>query len=96
MGRHPGDLNSSLSSPSSSSSLPNWKQMLLKDVMDQRLSSRPSCKQCGLWCKAGTFMLRSQSTVRPTMRQVSQAITGHCLPLSKPFSMITLGKLFDD
>ncbi|WRX12575.1 Protein kinase domain - like 10, partial [Theobroma cacao] len=38
MGRHPGDLISSLSSSSSSSSQPNCQQSLLKDVIDQRLS----------------------------------------------------------
>ncbi|XVE68365.1 hypothetical protein DITRI_Ditri09bG0062400 [Diplodiscus trichospermus] len=98
MGRHPGDLNSSLSSLSSSSLPPNWKQMLLNNVMDQRLSppvdqvanSVVSAAKLALSC------LDCNPQFRPTMRQVSQALTGHCLPLSKPFSTLTLGELFDN
>ncbi|XVE68364.1 hypothetical protein DITRI_Ditri09bG0062300 [Diplodiscus trichospermus] len=98
MGRHPGDLSSSLSSPPSSSSPPNWQQMLLKDVMDQRLS--PPVDQVAnnvvSAAKLALSCLDRNPQFRPTMRQVSQVLTGRCLPLSKPLTMITLGELFDD
>ncbi|XWS74575.1 hypothetical protein CRYUN_Cryun01aG0010200 [Craigia yunnanensis] len=93
MGRHPGDLISSLSS-SLSSSQPNWLQILLKDVIDQRLSppANQVANNVASAAKLAFACLHLNPQFRPTMRQVCQALGW--LPLSKPFSMITLGELF--
>ena len=102
MGRHPSELISSLlssasSSSSSSSSLPvtadHW---LLNDVMDKRPS--PLVDEVGelkvvVAVKIALACLCVNPQSRPTMQQIDRALSMQGPPLSKPFSMITLGEL---
>ncbi|XP_022762087.1 MDIS1-interacting receptor like kinase 2-like [Durio zibethinus] len=103
MGRHPGDLISCLPSSSSalastSTSIPNDNQLiLLKDVIDQRLSPpvRQVAKDVVSTTKLAFACLNGSPQLRPTMRQVAQALTHQSLPLPNPFSIIKLGELWD-
>ena len=100
MGRHPGELISSLlssASSSSSSSLPvtavHW---LLNDVMDKRPS--PPVDEVGelkvvVAVKIALACLCVNPQSRPTMQQIERTLSMQGTPLSKPFSMITLGEL---
>ncbi|XWS08264.1 hypothetical protein CRYUN_Cryun41cG0065100 [Craigia yunnanensis] len=95
MGKHPGDLLSWLSS---SASVPNDQQVLLKDVIDQRLS--PPIKEVSedvvFTTKLAFASLNGDPQLRPTMQQATQALTRQTLPLPNPFSIIKLGELLDD
>ncbi|XP_022752331.1 MDIS1-interacting receptor like kinase 2-like [Durio zibethinus] len=102
MGRHPVDLISCLPSSSSSAStstlVPNEnQQILLKDVIDQRLSPpvRQVAKDVVSTTKLALACLNGNHQLRPTMRQVTQALTRQSLPLPNPFSIIKLGELWD-
>ncbi|XP_022762089.1 MDIS1-interacting receptor like kinase 2-like [Durio zibethinus] len=101
MGRHPGDLISCLplsSSASTSTSVPNDnQQILLKDVIDQRLSPpvRQVAKDVVSTTKLAFACLNGNPQLRPTMRQVAQALNRQSLPLPNPFSIIILGELWD-
>ena len=94
MGNHPGDLLSYLSS---SASVPNDQQVLLKDVIDQRLSPpvREVSKDVVSTTKLALACLNGDPQLRPTMQQVAQALTRQTLPLPNPFSIIKLGELLD-
>ncbi|XP_057972807.1 MDIS1-interacting receptor like kinase 2-like [Malania oleifera] len=98
MGRHPGDLILSLpfssSLPSTSSSL-STHHVLLKDVVDQRLSP-PTNKLANevVWIvKLAFACLYSNPQIRPTMRQVSQKLAVKKPPLQKSFSTLTLNDI---
>ncbi|XP_022764366.1 MDIS1-interacting receptor like kinase 2-like [Durio zibethinus] len=103
MGRYPGDLisclpSSSSTSPSTSTSIPNDNQLiLLKDVIDQHLSPpmRQVAKDVVSTTKLAFACLNGSPQLRPTMRQVAQALTRQSLPLLNPFSIIKLGELWD-
>lgn len=102
MGKHPGELLASLSSPSLSSTsatLSDSQELLLKDVLDQRLSS-----PTGQLAKAITFVvtialacMRNTPESLPTMRFVTQELSDrtHNFP-SKPFGTITFCRLVSD
>ncbi|KAL6329663.1 hypothetical protein AAG906_026394 [Vitis piasezkii] len=82
MGRHPGELISSLlSSASSSFSSPS--------TVDHRLLN----DEVVAVVKLAFACLRVNPQSRPTMQQVGRALSTQWPPLSKPFSMITLGEL---
>ncbi|CBI23746.3 unnamed protein product, partial [Vitis vinifera] len=99
MGRHPGELISSLlSSASSSSTSPSTADhFLLNDVIDQRPSPPVNqvAKEVEVAVKLAFACLRVNPQSRPTMQQVARALSTQWPPLSKPFSMITLLELQD-
>ncbi|XP_043694467.1 MDIS1-interacting receptor like kinase 2-like [Telopea speciosissima] len=98
MGRHPGELLSSLSLSSSSSlasSSSVVQTIMLKDVLDQRLPP-PTTEVYGALVsvvKKAFTCLNVNPQSRPTMKHVSQELSSH-----KPFSIdkfhtVTLGEL---
>ena len=99
MGRHPGELISSLlsSASSSSTSPPTADHFLLNDVIDQRPSPPVNqvAKEVEVAVKLAFACLRVNPQSRPTMQQVARALSTQWPPLSKPFSMITLLELQD-
>ena len=99
IGRHPGDLILSLISSSgsaSSSSVTAVADSLLKDVIDQRIS--PPTDQISEEVVSAVKLAFACQHVnpqcRPTMRQVSQALSIKKPALQKPFPIITLRELF--
>ncbi|XVF82342.1 hypothetical protein PTKIN_Ptkin16aG0038900 [Pterospermum kingtungense] len=90
MGMHPGDLPLILSS-----SAPHDQQILLKDVIDQRLSPpiREVTKDVVSTTKLAFACLNGDPQLRPTMQQVAQALTRKSLPLPYPFSTVKVGEL---
>ena len=95
MGRHPGELISSLLSTSSSSSTPpsTLHHLLLNDVMDGRPS--PPVNQAAdgvaLAVKLAFACLHVHPQSRPTMQQVARVLSKNW----PPFSSITLDELLD-
>ncbi|KAB2010164.1 hypothetical protein ES319_D10G218000v1 [Gossypium barbadense] len=99
LGRHPGDLISYFSSlESTSSSLSNDQQVLLKDIIDQRLSLPVGQSAEDLVCtmKIALACLNGNPQLRPTMQQVSQALGRQSLPLPSPFKSIKFEELLSD
>ena len=96
MGKHPGDLFSSLISGSSSSSTTSSSHHLpIGDVLDQRISP-PAHELAGeVLClmKTAIACLNANPPSRPTMKQVSQQLLTKRLQLSKPLPVITCGEL---
>ncbi|KAK9019795.1 hypothetical protein V6N11_054303 [Hibiscus sabdariffa] len=92
MGKHPGDLLSYLSS---STPVPNDQQVLLKDVIDHRLSPPQSRaeKDVVTATKVAFACLNGNPQLRPTMQQVAEALSRQSLPLTSPFSAIKVGEL---
>ena len=97
MGRHPGELISSLlSSASSSSASPSTVgHFLLNDVIDQRPSPPVNqvAEEVVVAVKLAFACLCVNPQSRPTMQQVARALSKQWPLLSKPFSVITLGEL---
>ncbi|KAJ9178374.1 hypothetical protein P3X46_010262 [Hevea brasiliensis] len=95
MGKHPGNLISSLWSSTSSSSL-NDQHELLKDVIDQRLPLPQNQVAEGVvYITMLAFScLHVNPKSRPTMQQVSSKLIPKYPPISKPFSTIKLEELF--
>ncbi|XP_015887892.3 MDIS1-interacting receptor like kinase 2-like [Ziziphus jujuba] len=94
MGKHPGDLVLSLST----SPLIEVHQILLKDVLDQRLSPprRQVADQVAYIVEQAFACLNPIPQSRPTMKQVSEKLsTSSVLSLSKPLHMLTLKQLID-
>ncbi|KAL4386504.1 hypothetical protein GQ457_09G026580 [Hibiscus cannabinus] len=87
MGKHPGDLLSYLSS---STHVPNDQQVLIKDVIDHRLSPPQSQaeKDVVTATKVAFACLNGNPQLRPTMQQVAEALSRQPLPLTSPFSAI--------
>lgn len=107
MGKHPGDLISSLSSlissssfsssSSSSSSSFTTRGMLLNDVLDRRLPC-PMNQVAGemrFLLKLACACLHPNPQYRPNMQQVSVQLTKERKPLESSFHMLTLGQLLD-
>ncbi|EOY29543.1 Leucine-rich repeat family protein / protein kinase family protein, putative [Theobroma cacao] len=102
LGRHPGDLISSLSSslstfsPSCSSSA-TLHHVLLKDLFDQRLP--PPRKQVAAKLvsivKLASTCLHASPQSRPSMQQVSQQLSIQNPPSGNQFHTLTLGQLLD-
>lgn len=98
MGRHPGELLASLSSSSSSTTTTLFEnqELLLKDILDQRLPP-----PTGQLAEAVVFVVtialactRSTPKSRPNMRFVAQELSAQTHAFqSEPFGMITISKL---
>ncbi|KAL7262814.1 hypothetical protein ACSBR1_001050 [Camellia fascicularis] len=99
--KHPRDLISSLSSSSrlsSSSSLPTAYSILLTKVLDTRLPSPRTHveeEEVVLAAKKALACLHIDPQCRPTIRQVSMALSKQRPPLQKSFHLISLGQLYD-
>ncbi|XVF82437.1 hypothetical protein PTKIN_Ptkin16aG0047900 [Pterospermum kingtungense] len=91
MGKHPGDLLSS------SALVSHDQQILLKDVIDPRLS--PPVRDVIVSRDVVSIMkiafacLNGNPQLRPSMKQVAQALTRQSLPLPKPFSTTKMAEL---
>lgn len=93
MGKHPADLISSFAASSSSS--PNEEQMLVKDVIDQRLPTPENRVAEGVVhaAKIAFACLDANPESRPTMSQVSSHLVAKQHSLTKPFSEIKLEEI---
>ncbi|XP_048333237.2 MDIS1-interacting receptor like kinase 2-like isoform X1 [Ziziphus jujuba] len=92
MGKHPGDLISSLLlSPLLA------VDALIKDVLDQRLSPPRGriAHQVISIAEIAFACLQQSPQFRPTMKQVSRKLSTPLESLSEPFHMITIKQLFD-
>ena len=92
MGRHPGGLISDLLTP-------NGQQILVKDVIDQRLQPQRRnrvAEEVISTMKLSFTCLQANPHSRPTMQHVSKALTSdRPSPLLKPFLKISLGDLVE-
>ena len=98
MGRHPGELLSFLleSSSKSSSSKLSAQNMLLSEVLDQRLPpprNRVNTHDVVLVAALAFACLNAKPNGRPTMKQVSQKLVAHRSQLIKNFHEISIGDL---
>ncbi|BAT80989.1 hypothetical protein VIGAN_03062300 [Vigna angularis var. angularis] len=96
MGNHPGDLISSMHSPSSTSVTAN---LLLKDVMDQRLPLpvMPVVKEVVIIAKVAFACLNERPLSRPTMEDVYNKFVMPKSPLTREtLNTIVLGQLQND
>ena len=97
MGKHPGDLISLLSSSSLSSSATTStaNDILLKDMLDQRLE--PPRNQVARIvvsvAKLAFACLETNPQSRSAMQQISRELSIERSPLSEMFDKITLGQL---
>ena len=95
MGKHPGDLLSSLPAISSSSG----EDLLLQDILDQRLEPPTGdlAEQVVLVVRIALACTRANPDSRPSMRSVAQEMSARTLAshLSEPFRQITVSKLTD-
>ena len=92
MGKHPGDLISSLSSSTFTTC-----DVLLKDVLDQRLSlpiNRVTREVLSI-AKIAISCLHTIPQSRPTMQKVSEELLTQKPHLPNTLFMITLGEVFD-
>ncbi|KAH7858617.1 hypothetical protein Vadar_025915 [Vaccinium darrowii] len=98
IGRHPGDLVASLSSSSLESSPPSSRGILLKDLLDKRLPlpTNQAEEAVALAVKLALACLHPSPRSRPTMEQVSVALSKQKSHLQTLFLTITLGQLLDD
>ena len=91
-GKHPEDLISSLSSPTITIS-----DLLLKDVLDQRLSL-PTNEAAGEVLSIAKIAIACLHTIpqsRPTMQQVSQELSTQKSHLPNTLHTITFGEVVD-
>ena len=97
IGKHPSDLILFLSSPFASSSTSTPHNVLLKDVLDQRLAhpSNEVAKKVILVTKIASACLHANPQYRPIMRQVYQKLQTWKSAFPKPLHMMTLGDLID-
>ncbi|KAK9266191.1 hypothetical protein L1049_003437 [Liquidambar formosana] len=89
MGRHPGELLSSLSSSSA-------QNIMLNDVLDPRISPRLNpllAHDIVLVVTLAFACLRIKPQSRPTMQHVSQEFLARRTPLAKPFHAIPISQL---
>ncbi|KAF8370185.1 hypothetical protein HHK36_031779 [Tetracentron sinense] len=97
MGRHPGELISSISPllSSTSSAAAIELNILLKDILDQRLSppTHQVAEEVVSIMKLAFACLRDRPQSRPTMQHVSQNISIRNPPSLEPFQTIKLGQL---
>ncbi|KAK4602215.1 hypothetical protein RGQ29_011315 [Quercus rubra] len=91
MGKHPGELISSLASSST-------QHIMLKDVLDPRLSphiNQTIAQSVVLVVTLALAGLRSNPKSRPTMKQVSQELSVQRSQLPKPFAEISMRQLMN-
>ncbi|VVA26315.1 PREDICTED: MDIS1-interacting receptor like [Prunus dulcis] len=96
MGRHPGDLLESQLSKSSKSMTEDNAELLLKDLLDQRLEapSNELAKAVVVVMSLALGCIRTRPGSRPTMLYVAQKLSARSLPsLPEPFGMLTINKL---
>ncbi|XP_057441689.1 MDIS1-interacting receptor like kinase 2-like [Lotus japonicus] len=95
MGKHPGDLISSLFSSSSATATTLAYDLQLKDVVDQRLPQpmRPVVKEVVLIARMAFACLSESPRSRPTMEQVYNMFVMSKSPLMDTFSTIKLRQL---
>ncbi|KAL5582332.1 hypothetical protein UlMin_014774 [Ulmus minor] len=98
MGRHPEELLSFLlaSSSKSPSSKLSTQNMLLSEVLDQRLPpprNRADTHDVVLVAALAFACLHAKPNSRPTMKQVSQKLVAHRSQLTKNFHEISVGHL---
>ncbi|XP_031281004.1 MDIS1-interacting receptor like kinase 2-like [Pistacia vera] len=89
MGRHPGELLSSLSSS------PNQNMMLI-DLLDPRLpclADTMVVQDIALISRIAFACLSSKPKSRPTMHRVSHEFLGRKTPLEKPFHEISISEM---
>lgn len=94
MGKHPGEFILSLSASSSSST----KHIMLKDILDPRLSHplyRPVGPSVVLVVILALACLRSDPKSRPTMRHVSQELLVPRPALPESFHDISIQQLMN-
>ena len=92
MGKHPKDLISSLSSP-----IITIRNLLLKDVLDQRLSL-PTDEAAREMLSIANIAIACLHTIpqsRPTMQQVSQELSTQKSHLPNTLHTITFGEVVD-
>uniref|UniRef100_A0A2P2ME28 non-specific serine/threonine protein kinase n=1 Tax=Rhizophora mucronata TaxID=61149 RepID=A0A2P2ME28_RHIMU len=96
MGRHPGDLVSTISSSTFAASGPD--QALLKDVIDQRLPlPRGKLAEGVVYiAEIAVACLNANPQYRPNMRQVSLGLLNMRPTLIKSFSEIELAEILVD
>lgn len=94
MGKHPGDLISTLLS---SSEAPIAYGLLLKDVLDQRLPLpvNSAAKELVLIAKMAFACLSENPRSRPNMEEVYNMFVMSKSPLRETFRIITLGQLLN-
>ena len=90
MGKNPGDLISSLSSPTFTT-----YDILLKDVLDQRLSLPmiQAATEVLTIARIAIACLHTIPQSRPTMQHVSQELSTRKPPFPNALHTITLGEL---
>ena len=88
MGRHPGDLLTSLSSPSS-------QNFMLNEILDQRLPplNQLVAQDIFIVVTIALACLRTTPKSRPTMKCVSQVFLSHKKPIPNPLHAISLWRL---
>jgi serine/threonine protein kinase len=94
MGKHPGDLLTSLPAISSSQE----DDLLLKDILDQRLDppTEQLAEEVVFIVSIALACTRVNPESRPSMRSVAQEISAHTQAyLSEAFRLITISKLTD-
>jgi serine/threonine protein kinase len=94
MGKHPGDLLTSLPAISSSQE----DDLLLKDILDQRLDppTEQLAEEVVFIVRIALACTRVNPESRPSMRSVAQEISAHTQAyLSEAFRLITISKLTD-
>lgn len=97
MGQHPGDLVSSLSTSTSSTLQSSVHDILIKDVVDQRLPGPKNNVAEEMVCimKTALACLHLIPQRRPTSRQVTLQLLQRRQLLKTSFHMISLGQLLD-
>ncbi|KAK9116813.1 hypothetical protein Sjap_015760 [Stephania japonica] len=89
MGKHPRDLISSLSSP-------HYRNVMLKDVVDQRLTFPTEDENSvALIMALAILCTQTNPRSRPTMKQISEELISQAKVFQEPFSQISLGQLAD-
>ncbi|XP_031124291.1 MDIS1-interacting receptor like kinase 2-like isoform X2 [Ipomoea triloba] len=93
MGKHPGDFITTILSPSTSSTS---HQMLVKDLLDPRLSTptKQVANELVLVAKIAVACLNSNPQCRPTMRQVSVLLSKELHLSNLLLDHITISQLF--
>ncbi|RDX77943.1 MDIS1-interacting receptor like kinase 2, partial [Mucuna pruriens] len=88
MGKHPGELISSLSNPTT-------QNMLLKDFLDSRLPLpfRKDAQHIMLVVTIALACLCSKPKLRPSMQQVAEQLSSFKLSLSLPFHQVSIHQL---
>ncbi|MFS7902464.1 putative protein kinase RLK-Pelle-LRR-XI-1 family [Helianthus anomalus] len=81
MGRHPGELLTSLQSSNSTSTSPDNLLLLLKDILDERLlpPTDREAEQVVYVLKVALACTRASPESRPSMRNVAQELSARSL-----------------